>query len=175
MKNVKITLILFVIIMTISSGYSQDLSDTKCNCCSEAHQAFDFWVGDWVVYDIDGKVVGTNSIIKEYDNCVLKEQWVSSGTNRGTSYNYYNTSNKTWNQVWIDNNGFSLELKGDSYDNDSMVLTSELLKGEKGKFYHRITWQKNKDNTVTQTWDILSEKKEKTREVFEGIYKKKVN
>jgi hypothetical protein len=174
MKNAKITLIILFFIVSNYTVFTQEVKNEKCACCSEAHQAFDFWVGDWTVYNTDGKIVGTNSIQKEYDNCVLKEQWKSSGLTRGTSYNYYNTSNNTWNQVWVDNTGFSLELKG-MYTDGKMILISDLLKGEKGSYYHRITWLKNDDDTVTQIWDLLSEKREKTREMFKGLYKKKVN
>jgi len=174
MKNVKITLVILIFIMSIYTVFAQENKNENCACCTEAHQAFDFWVGDWTVYDSEDKIVGTNSIQKEYDNCVLKEQWKSSGTSRGTSYNYYNTTNKTWNQVWVDNSGFSLELKG-NYKSNKMVLTSDLLTSEKGNFYHRITWLKNEDGSVTQIWDLLSEKQEKMREVFKGLYKKKVN
>jgi len=174
MKNIKIAVIILFFTASSYLIFAQEMKNENCACCTEAHQAFDFWIGDWTVYNSDGKIVGTNSIQKEYDNCVLKEQWKSSGSTRGTSYNYYNTTDKTWNQVWIDNTGFSLELKG-TYTDGKMILISDLLKGEKGSFYHRITWLKNADDTVTQTWDLLSEKQEKTRELFKGFYKKKVN
>ena len=173
MKNLKFVLFLSILVLNITLNFAQNKEDSSCACCTEAHEAFDFWVGDWTVFDANGKILGTNSIHKEYGNCVLKEQWNSSGNTRGTSYNYYNAKEKSWNQVWIDNSGFSLELKG-TYDTNKMVLISTLLKGEKENYYHRITWQKNEDDSVTQTWDLLSEKQEKTREVFKGIYKKKV-
>lgn len=142
-----------------------------CPCCTEPYRSFDFWIGDWKVYDINGKVVGKNTIVKQYDNCVLLEKWTSSGVNRGTSYNYYNKKDATWNQVWIDNSGFSLVLKG-NYKNGKMVLKSKLLNGKNGKYYNQITWTKNPDGTVTQVWDIFDEKNKKVQEAFKGIYKK---
>ena len=167
--------LIFGLIFLISSytSYFQQTENNTCPCCTEAHQAFDFWVGEWTVYDTSGKIVGTNSIQKEYDNCVLREQWKSSKTNRGTSYNYYNLTDKTWNQVWVDNSGFSLALKG-NYVNNMMVLKSELLDGNQGKYYNQITWQKNDDTSVTQTWTIFNDNGEKMKEVFKGIYKKNV-
>lgn len=174
MKHLKIVAIFLLILVSYSSVFAQETTNDKCACCTETHEDFDFWIGDWTVYDSDGKIIGTNSIQKEYDNCVLREQWESTGTTRGTSYNYYNTTDKTWNQVWIDSNGFSLELKG-NYDVDKMVLRSDLLSSEKGKFYHQITWINNGDGSVTQIWDVLSEKLEKTNELFKGLYKKRVN
>jgi len=173
MKNYYNPLFGLIFLISCYTSYSQQTENDACPCCTEAHQTFDFWIGDWTVYNTSGIIVGTNSIQKEYENCVLKEQWNSSKNNHGTSYNYYNLIDKTWNQVWIDNSGFSLTLKG-NYINNKMVLKSELLNGKQGKYYNQITWQKNDDTSVTQTWSIFNEKDEKIQEAFKGIYKKNV-
>ena len=55
-----------------------------------------------------------------------------------------------------------------------MVLKSELLDGQKGKYYNQITWTKNEDGSVTQIWNIFNEKNKMTQEAFRGIYKKSV-
>ncbi len=55
-----------------------------------------------------------------------------------------------------------------------MVLKSELLNGKQGIYYDQITWQKNDDTSVTQTWSIFNEKDEKIQEAFNWIYKKNV-
>jgi len=166
---------IIVIIALVILG--QDLiaqqEQIQCPCCSESHSSFDFWIGQWTVYDITGKEIGKNTIEKQYDNCVLQEKWISSAKNKGTSYNYYDTKDKTWNQVWVDNSGFNLVLKG-NYDNGKMILKSQLLDGKKGKYYNQITWVKNDDGSVTQIWDIFNNKQEKVREAFKGIYKKTV-
>jgi len=173
MKNIKLTIFVVFLVISIPTVLSQQTENKPCSCCTEVHNAFDFWIGEWTVYDIDGKIVGTNSIQKEYDNCVLREQWKSAGKNHGTSYNYYNLTDKTWNQVWIDNSGFNLTLKG-NYINNKMVLKSEMIDGKQGKYYNQITWQKNDDASVTQTWGIFNEKGEKIQQAFKGIYKKNV-
>ena len=168
----KRTVIVIVIVLFIQNIMAQQ-DEVKCQCCSEPYGFFDFWIGDWTVYDVKGNVVGNNIIEKQYDNCVLQEKWTSTGKNRGTSYNYYNISDKTWNQLWVDNAGFSLELKG-HYEEGKMILKSEIIESEKGKYYNQITWHKNADGSVTQVWDILNEKDEKIQEAFKGIYKKSV-
>jgi hypothetical protein len=173
MKNYKNILFGLIVLVNSYISHSQQTDTKQCPCCTEAHQAFDFWVGEWTVYDTSGNIVGTNSIQKDYDNCVLREQWKSSKNSRGTSYNYYNLTDKTWNQVWIDNSGFSLTLKGNYYDN-KMILKSALLDGKKGKYYNQITWKKNPDKSVTQTWSIFDINGELVQEAFNGIYKKNV-
>jgi len=165
--------ILLLTILFFVQNLVAQVEKKQCPCCSESHSSFDFWIGDWTVYDVNGKVVGYNTIEKQYDNCVLQEKWTSSAKNKGTSYNYYDEKDSTWNQVWVDNSGFSLTLKG-NYSEGKMILKSELVEGQKGKYYNQITWTKNEDGSVTQVWNIFNEKNKMTQEAFRGIYKKSV-
>jgi len=166
----KITLtILFFFVLSLNS-FAQD---APCACCSNNHNQFDFWLGEWTVYDTENNIVGTNKIIKKYENCLIQENWVSEGKNRGTSYNYYDPNDSTWNQLWIDNQGTILNLKG-TFSNGAMVLKSELLKGKKVDwYYNRITWSTIDSGYVKQTWDILDQDDNLLTTVFNGIYKPK--
>ena len=70
------------------------------NCEGKKYAEFDFWVGQRNVYNTDGVLVGTNNILKLQENCVIQENWVSkSSPSKGTSYNYYNKTDDSWNQV----------------------------------------------------------------------------
>lgn len=144
-----------------------------CNCCSAPYRQFDFWLGDWNVYDTSGKKIGENKIVLMQDSCLLQENWTSMGQHRGTSYNYFNKTDSTWNQVWIANNGNILELKGNRSGN-KMVLKSALVKADKGGYYYnRISWEQMPDGSVIQQWDILDNKDNNLSAVFKGIYRKK--
>jgi hypothetical protein len=146
----------------------------KAPCDTNKHNEFNFWVGDWNVYDTQGKLIGTNNILKMHSNCVMQENWVSkTSASRGTSYNYVNLGDNTWNQLWVDNAGFSLELKG-NLENGSMVLKSDVIKNKQGEYYNRVTWTPNKDGSVTQLWELISTEGKVIQEAFRGIYKKKV-
>jgi len=163
--------VLLIILTSVLHSFAQN--DSTCPCCSENHKAFDFWVGNWTVYNTSGKLIGTNKVIKLQGGCVVQENWkASNGTNTGTSYNFFNSTYSTWNQVWISNTGNVLNLKGNINKNGSMVLKSKLLQGSKGSYYNQITWSKNGNGTVTQRWDILNENGEPLGKAFEGIYKK---
>jgi hypothetical protein len=144
-----------------------------CPCCSGSYTAFDFWLGDWSVYNTAGQVVGTNRIVELQDGCVLQENWEASDqSNTGTSYNFFDKTDSTWNQVWISNSGFILKLKGNLNDSGAMVLKSDLLSNQNGIFYHQITWTNNNDGSVTQKWDILDKDNGLISEAFVGIYRK---
>ncbi|MEO0571778.1 MAG: hypothetical protein AAF039_08735 [Bacteroidota bacterium] len=144
----------------------------KCNCCSDSNQQFDFWIGDWIVKDTTGTVVGENRISKIEDDCVVLEQWKGNGGSTGTSMNYYNKLDKTWNQLWVDNQANILKLKGD-FTSGEMVLKSDLIKGDKGDYYNQITWSENKDGTVMQLWEVLDVSNNPLKTLFLGIYHRK--
>ena len=40
---------------------------------------------------------------------MLQENWISNTVNKGTSYNYFNPVDTTWNQLWLDNQGSIVE------------------------------------------------------------------
>jgi len=148
-------------------------SNESCPCCSENHKAFDFWLGDWTVYNTKGEIVGTNKIVKMQEGCVLQENWKSlKSSNTGTSYNFFDLSDSTWNQIWISSTGNILKLKGNINSDGAMVLKSKLEKSSKGNYYNQIIWSKNDDGSVTQQWDILNKNNETISQAFEGIYRK---
>lgn len=166
-------LALTILFISLAFTFNINAQSKKAPCDSEKYQEFNFWVGDWNVYNTNNKLVGTNTILKMQSNCVMQENWISnSGPSKGTSYNYYNKTDDSWNQVWVDNSGFSLVLKG-NLENGSMVLKSDLIKGQKNTYYNRITWTPNKDGSVTQLWEILRKDDTILSEAFRGIYKKK--
>lgn len=169
------TTILYVSLLIFLVNFNDTLAqkNDECPCCTKNHEAFDFWLGDWTVDNKEGKTVGANKIIKIQNGCVLQENWIASNkTNTGTSYNFFDLSDNTWNQVWISNTGYVLRLKGNINSKGAMVLKSDLIESSKGNYYNQITWTKNEDGTVTQLWVILNEKDEIIRTDFEGIYHK---
>ena len=159
-----------LLLLSQQSIWSQDDS---CACCTEQHMAFDFWIGDWEVTDSEGKVVGTNSISKAQDGCVLVEEWKSSnGTFTGGSTSFLNRLSGEWEQLWIDNGGSHLHLKGKREANQMILVSDEIPREEKAAYRNRIIWTLNQDGTVRQLWEVLvGEQVESV--VFDGLYNKK--
>ena len=91
-------------------------------CSTPEFRQFDFWVGEWVVHDSTGKEVGKNTITRVEGGCALTERWTSSSGTTGRSLNYYSLADSSWHQVWVDNAGTVLELKG-SGGEGMMTLT----------------------------------------------------
>lgn len=166
MKNTLLLICLLVVLQV--SG-----QNTSCNCCSQEQGQFDFWVGSWLVTNPDGSKAGENKIEKLQNNCLLKEQWVSATPGiTGTSNSFYNTTTKQWEQIWVDNQGGNLHLKGNFLGN-SMILKTDVVKNQNGEpFYHRVTWTKNEDGSVRQYWETITNDKDVVV-AFDGLYRKK--
>ncbi|MDF0715946.1 hypothetical protein PY092_07290 [Muricauda sp. 334s03] len=164
-KSVLILTILFQFAL-----YAQN--DDKCSCCSENHRAFDFWIGEWeVVNSQNGSPAGSSVVSREENGCVIHEKWTSANPGyTGTSLNFFNAESNQWEQLWVDNVGAVLKLKGNR-DGNKMILTSDEFEKEGKKFRNRITWTKNDDGTVRQFWEVLGED-EKTSIAFDGLYRK---
>ncbi|WP_310377602.1 hypothetical protein [Flavobacterium sp.] len=121
---------------------------------------FDFWVGEWEVYDLKGKIAGHSTITKILDNCVILEEWTSASvqqglTYSGKSYNSYNAATQQWQQNWVDNTGGSNEYLTGRFENDAMQFLSRPFALDKNTTaIRRLTFYKLKENKVRQFGEI---------------------
>ncbi|WP_194976502.1 hypothetical protein [Aquiflexum lacus] len=146
-------------------------SQEGCKCCTNNQRAFYFWAGTWEVFDTTGNKVGENEITTIENNCALMEKWKGLGGGSGTSMNYYNQQDSTWNQIWVSGNGGILKLKG-TFTNNEMVLKSEPFLVDSTLCYNQIKWSQV-NNTVKQVWEVYDEEGNVKHRVFTGIYVRK--
>lgn len=118
--------------------------------------------------------MGVNRITAQQDSCLIREEWQSLESDfSGTSYNYYDADTGQWKQVWIDNKGTHLELKG-GLNNNRMVLRSDIIKNEAGENrLNRITWTPLLNGNVRQHWEVSEDGGLEWKTVFDGLYKKR--
>jgi len=167
-----VTIFIFTQFCSTIRAQNSKSNPVDCACCAAHYKDFDFWEGQWVVKDTLGNKIGENSIKKIESNCILQEEWKGQKGSSGTSINYFNKKDSTWNQTWVSGTGNVLVLKG-NLKNDKMVLKSELIEGQRGFYYNQITWTPNDDGTVTQLWEIFAEDGTKQQNLFKGIYHRK--
>ena len=140
-------------------------------CTSEKYRQFDFWVGDFKVEGPNGNYVGDNEITMQLDGCMLLESWKGASGMHGMSTNFYDPSDDTWNQYFIDNNGTPQNwpaLKGKLEENGSMVLwTAE------GESRSRWTWTKITDDKVRQMAETTADGGETWQVVWDSYYVRK--
>lgn len=140
-------------------------------CSATEYRQFDFWIGEWEVFDPKGQKVGENTIEKILSGCSLQESWRGASGNVGHSYNIYDRSQKQWHQTWVDNSGTLLELNG-GMEGDSMVM-SGTTQGKSGVVLNKISWTPE-EAYVRQIWSVSTDNGESWKVIFNGLYKKKV-
>ena len=103
----------------------------------------------------------------------MLENWTSATPGyTGTSYNFYNPNTKQWEQVWIDNQGQPLYLKGNREGNQMILYSDEMTNAQGQQYTNRVSWTLNEDGSVRQHWETSPDKVTWTT-VFDGLYKRK--
>lgn len=139
-------------------------------CPGPEYHQFDFWLGTWEV-TAAGKPAGTNTITQEEQGCLVHEHWTGRGGSTGQSFNFYDSSTRQWNQVWVDNQASSLRLSGE-FTGDQMKLIG-VAPGPDGKpQQQRLTFFRNADGTVRQLWETSSDGTT-WGVAFDGLYRKR--
>jgi hypothetical protein len=138
-------------------------------CSAPEHRQLDFWVGDWDVLLPNGKVAGRNTITSEYGGCVIQEHWTGAGGVAGSSFNTYEPATRKWHQVWVDNTGTLLQLRG-GRDGEAMVLEGDVPTAEGGVDRHSLRLQPMPDGKVRQLWRSTSDGGKTWTIVFDGTY-----
>lgn len=91
-------------------------------CATPEHRQFDFWLGDWDVYDAgESKPSMRIQVEKILDGCALRETYRDVNGMVGESLNFYDAGRKMWHQTWTTNRGQVLLLDG-SFENGRMTF-----------------------------------------------------
>lgn len=135
----------------------QDLIERQiapCKFMPEAKQ-FDFWIGNWDVFNTQGQKVGINSVESIADGCGLLENWTSVLRNNGKSINYFDPSTGKWYQFWIGSGGGALRFEGTFRDGAMRFEGVTIANGV--KTLNRLTFTRIDENTVRQFAEISSD------------------
>ena len=136
-----------------------------CDNTPEFHQ-FDFWVGEWDVYNTQNQKVGDSKIEKILKNCIILENWYGAAGGEGKSFNHYEADKKKWFQYWIDQNSSVTNYEGE-YDpaQKAIVFYSYDHAKDTKPYIGRLTFFDLDENTVRQfsqrstdggkTWSVV--------------------
>lgn len=127
-----------------------ELIDRKTKPCmyqTEARQ-FDFWVGTWEAFTLQGQKAGDNIIQMFANGCGLLENWTGSLGGDGKSINYYDPATGKWYQNWVGSGGQTTLLSGNFTDGSMRFQRESESNGVKTISY--LTFTKIDDNTFRQ-------------------------
>ena len=94
-------------------------------CVESVYRRFDFWVGEWDVFDASGQKIGKSSVTREEAGCLIVERWTSARGNGGQSYNFFDPSRNQWRQLWVSPTELT-DYAGGLNPGGEMVLAGDL-------------------------------------------------
>ncbi len=116
LKVVAVVLFVFsaaINLLTIDLA-SANAQPTPAGCTLPEYRQFDFWLGDWDAFDVDGPttVVARIHVERILNGCVLQEDYEGADGLKGRSFSIYDASRKVWHQSWVTNRGQLLVIEG---------------------------------------------------------------
>ena len=140
-------------------------------CAAGPYRHFDFWLGEWNVFNAAGQQVGTNAITTELDGCVVTEQWTSSTGGRGRSINTFDAETGQWHQTWVTQFTLGhLRLSG-GLVNGVMTMHGERPSPSGFTIFDDWTWTELEDAQVRQV-GILDIPVLGIHSEFQGFYRR---
>ncbi len=99
-------------------------------CADPVYRQFDFWLGEWEAFGLNGQKAGDSKISLILDSCIVLEEWTSANINRGIryagkSFNTWNATSRQWQQTWVDNAGGSTEYLEGRFDANKIVFKTK--------------------------------------------------
>ncbi len=144
----------FFILTHLSFAQNNKQNLSGCDC-SECHQ-FDFWIGEWRAEwkDKDGNINEGSNIVKSIlDGCVIEENFNGNPAMdfRGKSLSVYNHNHKTWQQTWVDTQGFYMLFSG-GMNEDKMIL-SRTVQTTEGPVSQRMIFYNIQIDSFDWNWE----------------------
>ena len=136
------------------------LTAQKLPCSKPEYRQFDFWIGEWEAYGLNGKKAGDSRISLILDSCIILEEWTSASLQQGLryagkSFNTYNSATKQWQQTWVDNAGGSNEYLQGKFENNRIIYTSNPFKFSKDTMaIRKMTFTNLSSDKVRQHGEI---------------------
>lgn len=94
-----------------------------------AARAFDFWIGNWDVYQTSNMNVkaGENKISRRSGGCVIMEEWESQAAHNGVSINYFDPTKGKWQQKWAGSGQDIMEFYDGEYVDNVMRFKFDIV------------------------------------------------
>ncbi|MFN8060288.1 MAG: hypothetical protein U0Q12_14120 [Vicinamibacterales bacterium] len=128
-----------LILVTLAEPTRLETRIDEGACSSPVHREFDFWLGNWDVFDRNSPTKSaTVRVTKELDGCVLREEYDGLDGLRGTSLSSYDGTALEWQQTWVTNRAQLLVVHGHR-DGDALVFTG-WLREKNGEVSVRARW-----------------------------------
>lgn len=157
---------------------STTITNAQKPCSDPLYRQFDFWIGEWEAFGLNGKKAGDSKISMLLDSCVILEEWSSAGIVRGLryagkSFNRYNAVTRQWTQSWVDNTGGNTEYKGWYADNKMILSTQPFSFSKDTMAIRRMSFFNLSPDKVRQLGEISKDNGKTWATEFDLEYRRK--
>lgn len=141
-------------------------------CDAPEFRSWDFWVGNWDVFDASGKRIGGNRIDRVEEGCGLLETWTAP-TVTGRSLNTWDPVRRTWTQLWIGGRAL-IRLEGAPAADGVLAMTGTITDLDKRATRDfRAEWRRLPDGEVRQHFEERDPASGAWKTWFTGFYRRK--
>ena len=142
-------------------------------CTDPSFAAFDFWVGEWDVFQKGtARLAAHSRIEKLYGGCAIRENWLPLKGAGGGSLSDFEPATDRWHQTWIGSAPGRVEFDGGPVDG-KMILTGwwphSGPKGEDG--LTRMSYSRVEGNAVRQFGEFSADHGLTWQTSFDLIYR----
>ena len=166
MNTQKILYILSGLLFFTASLYAEH----SCVSTPE-HRQFDFWIGEWDVFQGEQKVA-ESSIQNILDGCVIYENYSQADGYTGRSFNFYDRHLRKWRQTWVDATGMVSEFAGEIKDGN-LFYEGESHYSDGTKALRRMTFTKLAQDRVSQVSEISRDGGKTWKPYYDLLYARK--
>lgn len=136
------------------------------------YRQFDFWVGDWDVKNAQGQLLGTNTIERVVEGCLLVENWTGALGGSGKSFNFFDAAKGKWHQTWVGFQGGILQLDGE-YKDGALHYTGATRYTAGQETLERLTFFNLGPDRVRQLHEQSTDAGKTWNIAFDGYYFRK--
>lgn len=153
-----------ILLVVIGSFFMQVLLAQGLPCSKPEYRQFDFWLGEWEAFGLNGKKGGDSKISLMLDSCIILEEWTSATVTQGLryagkSFNTYNAATKQWQQTWVDNVGGTNEYMQGKFENNQIIFSSTPFKFNKDTIaIRKMTFTNLSTDKLRQHGEISKDK-----------------
>jgi hypothetical protein len=141
-------------------------------CDSPEFRSWDFWVGEWDVFDAGGKRVGGNRIERIEEDCGLLETWTAPPVT-GRSLNTFDPVRRTWTQLWIGGRAL-IRLEGAPAADGVLAMSGTITDLDKRTTHDfRGEWRRLPSGEVRQHFEERDPATGAWKPWFTGLYRRK--
>lgn len=142
----------FLLAAGMSTAFAQTQASLPKPCSTiPEYRQFDFWLGEWEVYGINGNQAGQSRISMILDSCIILEEWTGGRGYAGKSFNSWNAVKRQWQQTWVDNVGGSTQyLRGTGEAGKIIFFADNEIAPDGKTFRRKLSFYKLSNDKVRQ-------------------------